>query len=145
MESRVPVVEHGKVLVVDDDRDMLLLTRMVLEDAFPEVTIRTAWDAADGLQALESEPFDVVLCDYRMPAMDGLRMLYEAARRRPEARRILMTAYSDPEVERQALQDSGVDYFLRKGVSPQALLDTVGLALQPAGEFALLETPPAPL
>ncbi|PLX78211.1 MAG: hypothetical protein C0615_03965, partial [Desulfuromonas sp.] len=59
-----------KVLVIDDETGMRHMLRLVLEKENYDVA-DTA-DAETGLEMLEKEEVDVVLCDIRMPGMDGL-------------------------------------------------------------------------
>ena len=125
-----PAARQGKVLVVDDEPEMLALTRMVLQHAFPDLAIVTAHDGTAALDRLGRESFDVVLCDYRMPRMDGIQVLRAAAQRVPETRRVLLTAFTDPEIQRRA-EHADVDFFVRKGVSADGLVETVRQALPP--------------
>ena len=68
----------GKVLVVDDQRNMRATTAIVLRSAGH--TVEEAEDLAAALRRLQAEVFDVVLTDLRMPNGDGMELLREARR-----------------------------------------------------------------
>ncbi|MGE5190024.1 MAG: response regulator [Gemmatimonadota bacterium] len=70
----------------------------------------TVWD---GLRGLETERFDIVICDYGMPGMDGIRFLTEAAARQPGAKRILIAGYPLGELADAAAR-AGIDGCLQK-------------------------------
>jgi two-component system response regulator HupR/HoxA len=80
------------VLVVDDDPALLETTAALLGDDFD---VATAANADEALAALESNTFDVLCTDFRMPGMDGLSLLQTAQRRHPWLCGILVTAYAD--------------------------------------------------
>jgi two-component system response regulator HydG len=104
------------VLVVDDKKNMLSLMKKVLRD---DARVLTAERGLDALKILEAEPVDVVLCDLRMPDMDGVEVLKLCKRVRPQAEFILMTAYASVATAVEALRLGAYDY-LTKPFEPQA-------------------------
>ena len=113
-----------RILVVDDEPGMLMLTRLLIEDALPHADVLEARSAVEGLATLAREHVDVIVSDYRMPDMDGLRFLTKAAVVRS---RILLTALADPAVRQQAA-GAGVS-FVEKSRGPQVLVEAVQRAL----------------
>jgi two-component system, NtrC family, response regulator AtoC len=99
-----------RILVVDDDaalRDSLAL--LLAAEGYEVVT---AADAASALACLET-PVDVVLCDVRMPGMDGLELLPELIRRLPGAPVLLMSAYGSGDLAVEALKRGAFDYLAK--------------------------------
>jgi len=106
------MANNVKVLLVDDNPMVLGLLRGALA---PFAIVVTATDAADALLKAVEDPPDLLLCDYRMPGMDG-RQLVEKLRSRPRtagAAVILMATKSDIS-EKLSTQDLPVDDFVEK-------------------------------
>ena len=113
------------ILVVDDEFDVLESFRGLLQEALPESEIRTA---GSGMQALTMlDLADLIVADYRMPAMDGIGLLTRCQSLRPQAKRILVTAFPGPvpELENRARREADVAAFVSKGLGPQALANAV--------------------
>jgi DNA-binding NtrC family response regulator len=98
------------VLVVDDKPNMLRLMSKVLHD---EARVRTAENGAHAIAIMEAEPVDVVLCDLRMPDIDGLKVLEASKRLRPRSAFILMTAYASVPTAVDALRLGAYDYLTK--------------------------------
>jgi two-component system response regulator HydG len=98
------------VLVVDDKKNMLSLMKKVLRG---DARVLTAERGLDALKILEAEPVDVVLCDLRMPDMDGVEVLKLCKRVRPQAEFILMTAYASVGTAVEALRLGAYDYLIK--------------------------------
>jgi len=81
-----------RVLVVDDDE----LNLTTFERCFRrDLVVHVAASGADAIAVLERGPIDVVLADYSMPEMDGLKFLGIVKSRWPNTGRLLVTAYLD--------------------------------------------------
>ena len=80
-----------RVLIVDDDESLRESLELVLAAEGFEVV--TAADGVAALGRLEASSFDVVLCDVRMPGMDGIELLPQLVRRLPGTPVIMMSAY----------------------------------------------------
>jgi YesN/AraC family two-component response regulator len=96
-------------LIVDDDLDMRLLIRLVIEMA--NEGLRVVGEAADGVEALEvyealgpPEIPDVVILDNRMPNMSGLEAAKRILERFPEQVVILYSAFLDADVRKEATE-----------------------------------------
>ena len=99
------------ILIVDDEssvRDSLY--NWFIEDGYHVVV---AEDAKKALKILESESFDIVLADIKMPGMDGLEMLSRIKAIRKDAIVIMMTAFATVETAVQALKDGAFDYVTK--------------------------------
>jgi two-component system response regulator HydG len=117
----------GKVLVVDDQKNMRATTAIVLRSAGH--VVEEAEDGAAALQRIGQEAFDVVLTDLRMPNVDGMELLREALRLAPETQVIVMTAYGTIESAVEAIRRGAYD-FLAKPFKEDELLLRVSKALE---------------
>ncbi len=122
-------LEDLKVLVVDDNKTSRHILQEELESFSCNVTV--AASGPDGIAELEKEtngkPYDLVLMDWKMPEMDGIKAskLIKANSQLSKTPTIIMvTAYGREEINKEA-QNTGLDGFLIKPVTPSALLDTI--------------------
>ena len=99
------------LLVVDDEERILsALRRSLRREGWRVLTAGTPDEA---LRMLDEEPIDVVLSDHKMPRMSGLEVLEVAARRRPDAARILISGWPD-EIPAERLAALGVHALVPK-------------------------------
>jgi CheY-like chemotaxis protein len=112
----------ARVLVVDDDSDLLEAYRQVLEMAGYKVSTALSAEAALGLA--RTEQLDVILTDVSMPNMDGFELITRLkellGRRTPPV--VVCSAFDTTEEEAVA---RGAELFLSKPASPAALVQTV--------------------
>lgn len=103
----------GTVFLVDDEEMVLtaLQTFLDLETAY---TVRNFTSAGEALEAVKSEPVDVVVADFMMPEMDGISLLKEVRALKPHVSRILLTGYADVESAIRAINEAGLYYYLEK-------------------------------
>jgi PAS domain S-box-containing protein len=121
-----------RVLVVDDNASSREILQSLLEAMTFEVTV--AASAEEGIAELEKEaessPFRLVLMDWRMPGMDGIKAS-EVIKNLPSLPRkpkiIIATAYGREEVMQRS-EKAGVDGFLLKPVSQSVLFDSIMIA-----------------
>ncbi len=99
------------LLIVDDEKSQREGLRAALEDRYD---VYVAEDAATATDLLESEQFDVVLSDLRLPGDDGMKLIARAKSLPKPPVCILMTAYGSEEVAVQAMK-SGADDYIAKG------------------------------
>ena len=124
--ARTAGLEHRdlagvRVLVTDDDPDVVEMVRRVLEECGAEV--RTARSAAEAVEKL-AEPVDVILSDIGMPGRDGYDMLREIRERGDETPAIAMTAFVRTEDQEKAFE-SGYQVHLSKPLNPSRMIATV--------------------
>jgi len=100
-----------RVLVVDDERISRRTTCLQLREAGYDA--EDAENAFAALQRVEAEAWDVVVTDLRMPGMDGLELLQEIEKRRPELDVVVMTAYGSVESAVAAMKHGAADYLTK--------------------------------
>jgi DNA-binding NtrC family response regulator len=99
------------LLIVEDEKTSREGLRAALDDRFD---IYVAEDAASAFQLLESETFDVMLTDFRLPNEDGMKLIQRAKALPKAPVCILMTAYGSEDLAVQAMK-SGADDYIAKG------------------------------
>jgi predicted regulator of Ras-like GTPase activity (Roadblock/LC7/MglB family)/DNA-binding response OmpR family regulator len=102
-----------RVLVVDDEQDMLWMLQRNLNKGMPDVEVLTASSGEEALALLSDTPIELVITDINMPGMNGLDLLIEINNRYPETGVIIMTAYPSIAYEREAMM-SGSLRFVEK-------------------------------
>ncbi|MDD5143061.1 PAS domain S-box protein [Methanoregula sp.] len=107
-----------RVLYVDDERDLLEVGKLFLEES-GEFSVTTIVSPNAALDLLQKEHFDAIVSDYQMDELDGIRFLQAARERFPIVPFILFTGRGREEVVIQAL-NNGADFYLQKGGDPDA-------------------------
>jgi DNA-binding NtrC family response regulator len=117
----------GRLLIVDDEVE---LTRVLCETLAEQNFEVTAVNSGkDGLKALESGNFDVLLSDLMMPGMDGIQLLREALAIDPQLVGIIMTGQGTVQTAVEAMKLGAFDYVL-KPFKLQTMLPTLTRALE---------------
>ena len=99
------------ILIVDDEESVRdSLYNWFIEDGYH---VERAQDAKKALSMLESEIFDIILADIKMPGMDGLEMLKRIKALRKDSIVIIMTAFATVDTAVQALKDGAFDYVTK--------------------------------
>ncbi|SHI86597.1 FAD-dependent oxidoreductase [Aquimarina spongiae] len=112
------------LFALDDDEQVLrAVTRDLKSQYRKEYRIMSTLSANDALEALvdlkkKNETVALFLVDQRMPEMLGVEFLSEAKKHFPEAKKVLLTAYSDTDAAIKAINDVQLDYYLTKPWNP---------------------------
>ncbi len=116
-----------KVLVLDDDFDLAILVKQILQkDVFKNVFAFT-----DPLLALEHfrinhKDYSIIISDIRMPTMNGFEFVREARKINPKVKILLMTAFEIDDKEfARVLPKPKIDGLIRKPASSKQILNTV--------------------
>jgi DNA-binding response OmpR family regulator len=120
-----------RVLIVDDEPDILLMLRVNLEADGFETAL--AADGETALRRIEEERFDIVLLDVMMPVMDGWGVLQGLASDPAAPRVIVVSAKSADRDVARALRGGAADYVM-KPFSPVDLSDLIQKVVGYSGE-----------
>src|SRR5215831_9757889 len=105
-----------KILLVDDDPDLLDMYRELLAELPSRPEIFTANSGTRAIAILEAEPFRLLICDLRMPKVDGLQVLSIVRRKYPQLRTVVLTSVVDEQF-RSRVYALGVDLYWQKPAS----------------------------
>jgi two-component system response regulator AtoC len=84
--------------------------------------VQGATDGAEGLKRMEESGFDFILCDIKMPRMDGMTFLRRAREKYPEKTYIMMSAYGSVETAVEAMKEGSYDYISKPFKTDEVLL-----------------------
>jgi two-component system nitrogen regulation response regulator NtrX len=115
-----------RILIIDDEKAIRHTLKEILE--FEDYQVDQAEDGPAGLDLLIQQKYDVVLCDIKMPKMDGLEVLERARTLAPDAAFIMVSAHGNIETAVDATKKGAFD-FLPKPPDLNRLLVTVRNAL----------------
>jgi len=103
--------ERTRILVVDDEEIVReSLAGWLEKDGY---SVATAPDGFAAVERLKAEPWSILLVDLKMPGMDGLKVLEEARRIRPQATVVMMTAYAAVDTAVAAMKLGAHDYLVK--------------------------------
>src|SRR5919206_1719487 len=113
-------VAFRNVLIVDDEESMRHLLSVFLRDHGYEA--RAVANGEEALKELAARDYDLVLSDVRMPRIDGIALLREAQRQRPDLTFIVMSAYGTHEAAIDAMKAGAYDYVSKPFKPDEVLL-----------------------
>jgi two-component system response regulator PilR (NtrC family) len=99
----------GKILVVEDEKSMREVLKMLLEGEHYDVTC--ASDGQQGLNCIDKDIFDLVITDMKMPKVDGFKLLKKIKDISPETLVIMITAFGTTETAIEAMKLGAYDYI----------------------------------
>ena len=123
--EKAPAVRAGvprRILLVEDNGDTALMMKMLLETFGYEV--ESAGDVAQALEAIEADPFDLLISDLGLPDRSGLELMAEIRCRGNGLKGIALSGYGREEDVRRSEQ-AGFSMHLTKPVDADALIEMV--------------------
>jgi len=120
----------GVILVVDDDRAIRKLIRLILEDAGYDILEAEDGQAANNVLNNGETPMvvDLIISDLNMPKVDGFEAIASFKKEHPSIPVIILTGIADQEVETSIMRQ-GVSNYLEKPVDARALIASVANAI----------------
>ena len=102
----------ANILVVDDEKDMTRLLQRTLE---PEINCRVSmvFSAKMAISIIDQEAFDLVICDIRMPGMDGFELLGHIRTNYPDLTVVMLTAFGNIESAVKAIKKGAYDFIAK--------------------------------
>jgi len=120
------MMKDKSVLIVDDEKNIRLTLSQALEVL--EVETATAADGEEALARLKEKEFSLILLDLKMPGMDGMEVLRQVSKIRPDIRIIILTAYGTVESAVEAMKLGAAD-FIQKPFAAEEIRGLVSRVL----------------
>ena len=117
-----------RILVIDDELDMLMLLRMIIEDN-TDYEVETTNNPSEAVKMVMKNDYDLVVSDLKMPGMDGLELFDEVKGMKPDLPLIIITAYGSLETADEAMK-MGVADFITKPFRKDSILFTINRVLE---------------
>lgn len=115
-----------KILIVDDEKSIRMTLREILE--YEKYDVDEAKDGEEGLEMMKKKNYDIILCDIKMPKMDGMEVLEKAVEAGVETQFIMVSAHGTIETAVEATKKGAFD-FIQKPPDLNRLLLTIRNAL----------------
>ncbi len=116
-----------KILIIDDEKSIRSTLKEILE--YEKYEVKEAADGAEGLSMIKKEDFDLVMCDIKMPNMDGMDVLTAANEIKPDLPFIMISGHGTIDTAVEATKKGAYD-FLQKPPDLNRLLIAVRNALE---------------
>jgi len=128
-EENINLKGTGKILLVDDERDILFTTRKILNHSgYDVVVFENGIDAIDAFKAA-TDTFDIIITDMAMPKMNGIDLAEKILKIRDDIPIILCTGYNDSLSKKRA-NEIGIRRYVQKPVASRKLLTIIQEELQ---------------
>ena len=101
----------SKILVIEDEAAIRRVLVKILNEENDKYEIEEAENGASGMEMIRKTDYDLVLCDIKMPKMDGVEVLQEARREKPEIPFIMISGHGDLDTAVQTMRLGAFDYI----------------------------------
>ena len=117
-----------KILVIEDEAAIRRVLTKILSEESDTYQVDEAEDGLQGIEKIKNEDYDLVLCDIKMPKMDGVEVLEAAIKIKPETLMVMISGHGDLETAVNTMRLGAFDY-ISKPPDLNRLLNTVRNAL----------------
>ncbi len=118
----------SKILIIEDEASIRRVLTRILTEENENYKVDEAEDGLIGLEKIQAEDYDLVICDIKMPKMDGEEVLIEVKKIKPEISMIMISGHGDLETAVNTMRLGAFDY-ISKPPDLNRLLNTVRNAL----------------
>lgn len=117
-----------KILIIEDESAIRRVLHKILSEENDTYEVIEAEDGLEGLEKIKNDDFDLVLCDIKMPKMDGVEVLEAAKKIKPEIPILMISGHGDLDTAVNTMRLGAFDY-ISKPPDLNRLLNTVRIAL----------------
>jgi two-component system nitrogen regulation response regulator NtrX len=118
----------SKILIIEDEAAIRRVLKKIISEESDSYQVEEAEDGLDGIEAIKNNDYDLVLCDIKMPKMDGVEVLEKAKKIKPETPIVMISGHGDLDTAVNTMRLGAFDY-ISKPPDLNRLLNTVRNAL----------------
>lgn len=118
----------SKILVIEDEASIRRVLVKILSEENESYQVDEAEDGLAGIEKIKKEDYDLVLCDIKMPKMDGVEVLEAVKKIKPETTMVMISGHGDLDTAVNTMRLGAFDY-ISKPPDLNRLLNTVRIAL----------------
>lgn len=118
-----------KILIIEDEAAIRRVLKKIISEENETYIVEEAEDGLEGLEMLKNNDFDLILCDIKMPKMDGVEVLGKAKMLKPEVPIVMISGHGDLDTAVNTMRLGAFDY-ISKPPDLNRLLNTVRNALE---------------
>ena len=118
----------SKILIIEDEAAIRRVLLRILSEENSNYKVSETEDGVQGINLVENENFDLILCDIKMPKMDGIEVLNQIKIIKPETPIVMISGHGDLDTAVQSMRIGAFDY-ISKPPDLNRLLNTVRIAL----------------
>ncbi|WP_394906930.1 sigma-54-dependent transcriptional regulator [uncultured Mesonia sp.] len=118
----------GKILIIEDEAAIRRVLKKILTEENKNYEVSEAEDGLNGIELIKNNDYDLVLCDIKMPKMDGVEVLDAVMKIKPEIPMVMISGHGDLETAVETMRKGAFDY-IAKPPDLNRLLNTVRHAL----------------
>jgi len=114
----------AKILIIEDEQAIRNVLCNIISEESKEYHVAIASDGSEGLEMLSKESYDLILCDIKMPKMDGIEVLEKAVALQPDVTMVMISGHGDIDTAVDCIKKGAFDY-ISKPPDLNRLLNTV--------------------
>jgi DNA-binding NtrC family response regulator len=118
----------SKILIIEDEAAIRRVLTKILSEENDSYKVEEAEDGLQGIEKVKNEDYDLILCDIKMPKMDGVEVLEAVKKIKPEIPMVMISGHGDLETAINTMRLGAFDY-ISKPPDLNRLLNTVRNAL----------------
>ncbi|NVJ89450.1 MAG: sigma-54-dependent Fis family transcriptional regulator [Flavobacteriaceae bacterium] len=119
----------SKILIIEDEAAIRRVLKKIIQEESENYNVEEAEDGLQGLELIKNNDFDLVLCDIKMPKMDGVEVLEKSKKIKPETPIVMISGHGDLDTAVNTMRLGAFDY-ISKPPDLNRLLNTVRNALE---------------
>ena len=118
----------AKILIIEDEASIRRVLKKIISEENDDYNVAEAEDGLQGLELIKNNDYDLVLCDIKMPKMDGVEVLEKSKKIKPETPIVMISGHGDLDTAVNTMRLGAFDY-ISKPPDLNRLLNTVRNAL----------------